>query len=83
MAPAVLRAVTLALRAVANVCPASPTCPQDDKCSYVSNGESFQINCATDFLGGDMGSTSVSVFILNYFIHLLIDIGCYSDRLHR
>jgi hypothetical protein len=82
MAPAVFRAATLALRAVANVCPASPTCPQDDKCAYVSNGETFTVNCATDFFGGDMGTTQVSLFISNYFSRVLIDTGYYSDRLH-
>jgi hypothetical protein len=79
MAPAVFRAVTLALRAMANVCPASPTCPQDDKCAYVSNGETFQISCATDFYGGDMGTTQVSLFSSNNPDHVLTDTGCYSD----
>jgi hypothetical protein len=63
MAPALFRAATLALRAVANMCPASPTCPQDDNCAYVSNGETFQINCATDFYGGDMGTTQVGLYL--------------------
>jgi hypothetical protein len=53
MAPALLQAATLALRA-SGVCSAQPQCPQEDKCNYVTNNESFQVNCATDFYGGDL-----------------------------
>jgi hypothetical protein len=59
MAPALLQAATLALRA-AGACPAQPTCPQDDKCNYPTNGQSFEINCTTDFYGGDLKSIQTS-----------------------
>jgi hypothetical protein len=44
----------MALRAAATICPATPTCPQDNQCSYVSGGVSLQVSCATDFYGGDL-----------------------------
>jgi hypothetical protein len=59
MAPALLQAATLALRA-AGACPAQPTCPQDDKCNFLTNGQSFEINCATDFAGGDLKTIQAS-----------------------
>ena len=59
MAPAFLQAATLALRAV-GACPAQPTCSQDDKCSFLTNGQTFEINCATDFVGGDLRSVQAS-----------------------
>lgn len=55
MAP-FLHAMALALRASAPICPAQPACPQDDKCTYTSNGVSLQVACATDYYGGDLQS---------------------------
>lgn len=54
MAPALLRAASLALRAAAAICRATPTCPQDNQCSYISVGVSLQVSCATEFYGGDL-----------------------------
>jgi hypothetical protein len=63
MAPALLKAVSLALRASAAACPLSPTCPQNDKCAYttVASSVTFQVNCATDFYGEDLKSTQASL----------------------
>ncbi|KAF2627498.1 hypothetical protein BU25DRAFT_421509 [Macroventuria anomochaeta] len=54
MAPTLLEAAALALRASSIVCPTTPTCPQDDKCTYVSKGVTLHVNCATNFYGGDL-----------------------------
>lgn len=62
MAPTLLRAATLALRATtATVCPAAPTCPQNNQCAYTANGVSFEVNCATDYYGGDLGLARVGI----------------------
>ncbi|KAF3009848.1 hypothetical protein E8E13_010523 [Curvularia kusanoi] len=53
MAP-LLQAMALALRASAPICPAAPTCPQDDQCDYSSNGVVLQVACSTDYYGGDL-----------------------------
>jgi|SRR5690242_2062369 len=50
----VSRDTELLARAVSAVCPASPSCPQDNQCSYTANKVSFQVNCATDYYGGDL-----------------------------
>ncbi|KAF3007634.1 hypothetical protein E8E13_008411 [Curvularia kusanoi] len=61
MAPSFIRAATLALRASSTTfCPASPTCPQDDQCSYASNGVTFQVSCGTDYYGGDLSLAQTS-----------------------
>jgi hypothetical protein len=54
MAPTLIQAATLLLRASSTVCPTTVTCPQDDKCTYVSNSVQLQVNCATDYYGGDL-----------------------------
>nr|GFD54623.1 hypothetical protein [Tanacetum cinerariifolium] len=52
MAPALALAATLALRAVSTaVCPTSPTCPQDDQCTYTTGAVSLTVSCATDYYG--------------------------------
>lgn len=61
MAPALVQVAALALRASATICPASPTCPQDDKCVFLANGVSLEVNCATDYYGGDMQLARVSL----------------------
>lgn len=59
MAPALFQAAALALRASSIICPTTPTCPQDDKCTYMNNGVSLQISCATDYFGGDLRLSQV------------------------
>lgn len=54
MSAVVSRDTELLARAVSGVCPASPSCPQDNQCSYTANKVSFQVNCATDYYGGDL-----------------------------
>jgi hypothetical protein len=63
MAPALFHAATLALRA-AGTCSSQPMCPQEDKCNYITNNESFQVNCATDFYGGDLKNIQVCLNIV-------------------
>lgn len=52
---------TLAVRAASATCPSLPTCPQDDHCSYTANGVSFEVNCATDYYGGDLQLAQVRI----------------------
>lgn len=83
MAPA-LRTFALALRA-ATTCPSSPTCPQDDQCSLTSNGATLQVSCATDYYGGDLQLTQVSMTDSSVSCLELDADGCsdlYAGRLH-
>lgn len=50
----VSRDVEISARAVSVTCPTLPTCPQNDQCTFTANEVSFQIDCATDFYGGDL-----------------------------
>jgi hypothetical protein len=70
MAPSLIRAATLALRAASSVCPASPVCPQDDQCALMANGVSLQISCGTDFYGGDLQLAHVSWQCLFYSVQI-------------
>ena len=81
MAPALLQAASLALRAAAAVCPATPTCPQDDQCSYVSGGVSFQVSCATDFYGGDLRLAQVRRPVESSHINPLTCLDCNTHGL--
>ncbi|EMD59497.1 hypothetical protein GGP41_004461 [Bipolaris sorokiniana] len=55
MSSALFLASVLALRASSLICPSLPTCPDDNECTFSSNGADFKVSCATDFYGGDMG----------------------------
>ena len=82
MAPALLQAATLALRAVASICPASPTCPQDDQCTTTNNGVSLQVSCATDYYGGDLQLAQVSIFA-SVEPQILTESVVYAGRLYK
>ncbi|EUC40266.1 hypothetical protein COCMIDRAFT_44479, partial [Bipolaris oryzae ATCC 44560] len=55
MSSALFLASVLALRASSLICPPLPICPDDNECTFSSNGADFKVSCATDFFGGDMG----------------------------
>ena len=82
MAPALLQAATLALRAAASVCPVSPTCPQDNQCSMTTNGVSLQVSCATDYYGGDLQLAQVSD-LFNSSHHVLTIADVHTGWLHE
>ncbi|KAH6618431.1 hypothetical protein C7974DRAFT_474292 [Boeremia exigua] len=54
MAPALVQAAALALRASTIICPASPQCPLNDGCLFSTNGVLLEVSCATDYYGGDL-----------------------------
>ena len=83
MAPALLRAASLALRAAAAICPATPTCPQDNQCSYVSGGVSLQVSCATDFYGGDLQLAQVRRPVEGSHIDRLTSLVFNTHGLHE
>lgn len=60
--------VTL-LATVMGTCPSSVACPRDDGCTYFSFFQSFtrlQVNCATDFYGGDYNIGRVRCTGMNF-----------------
>ncbi|KAF1927690.1 uncharacterized protein M421DRAFT_173272 [Didymella exigua CBS 183.55] len=61
MAP--FETATLALRATAPTCPTTLTCPQDNSCTYLSSGVSLQVNCASDYYGGDLQLVQASTLV--------------------
>jgi hypothetical protein len=83
MAPALLRAASLALRAAAAICPATPTCPQDNQCSYISGGVSLQVSCATDFYGGDLQLAQVRRPLESSHIDPLTRLDCNNHGLYE
>lgn len=60
MAPALLKAAALALRAVSTICPAQPTCPQDNGCSTAElDGTATLFNCANTIAAPQNGTLAV------------------------
>lgn len=81
MAPALLQAAALVLRAASTTCPTLPTCPRNDQCSYAANGVLFRVSCATDYYGGDLKLAHVSVPIHRGICLTLVDL--YTGSLHE
>lgn len=83
MSSTLFLALALALRASAAVCPSLPTCPNDNECTFSSNGADFEVSCATDFLGGDLRRVYVSENPIDGRRKMLILIGRNGYRLHE
>jgi hypothetical protein len=88
MAPALLHVAALALRAstIVSSCPALPTCPQDDKCTFGANNDVFQVSCGTDFYGGDLVLSQVSLQVILHSLSFTLsgtdfDAGILYDSL--
>lgn len=85
MAPALLQAAALALRAstIVPTCPALPSCPQDDKCTFSATNSIFQVSCATDFYGGDLFLAQVCINnVPQRPGPTLIDVDFYTGLMH-
>lgn len=83
MSSTLFSASVLALRASSLICPSLPTCPDDNECTFSSNGADFKVSCATDFYGGDMGRAYVGDTLIESRSKILILIGRDGCRMHE
>lgn len=83
MVSPLIRAATLALRAASNDCPALPACPQNNGCSLSANGVTLQVNCGTDYYGGDLQRSQVIHTQMSRRSSCLIITGLNSSRLYE
>ena len=82
MVGSVLRAAASLLNAESAFCPISPTCPVGDTCQYEYGAVSLIVDCATEFAGGDLQTSTVRTFPLHKDFFALTTIDPYPCRLY-